>query len=48
MPFDFLTLFDFAKADEPAFDDLVADLRSTEEWKFVDREIDMRLARIDN
>jgi hypothetical protein len=45
-PFDFLTLFDYAKADAKAFDDLVAALRATEEWKFVDREVDIRLVRV--
>jgi hypothetical protein len=44
-PFDFLTLFDFAKADVEAFDHLVAELRATEEWKFVEREVDIRLVR---
>lgn len=44
-PFDFLTLFDYAKADAAAFEDLVAALRATEEWKYVDREVDIRLVR---
>jgi len=44
-PFDFLTLFDYAEADSAAFEDLVAALRATEEWKYVDREIDIRLIR---
>lgn len=44
-PFDFLTLFDYAKADSAAFDDLVETLRETEEWKYVDREIDIRMVR---
>jgi hypothetical protein len=44
-PFDFLTLFDYAKADASAFDDMLAELRATEEWKFVDREVDIRLLR---
>jgi hypothetical protein len=44
-PFDFLTLFDYAEADSAAFEDLVATLRSTEEWKFVEREVDLRLVR---
>ncbi len=44
-PFDFLTLFDYAEADSAAFEDLVGALRATEEWKFVDREIDIRLVR---
>ncbi|HUE69332.1 MAG TPA: chlorite dismutase family protein [Pirellulaceae bacterium] len=45
-PFDFLTLFDYAKNDAEAFDDLVAALRATEEWKFVEREVDIRLMRV--
>ena len=45
-PFDFLTLFDYAKADAAAFDDLVAALRETAEWKFVEREVDIRLERV--
>jgi chlorite dismutase len=45
-PFDFLTLFDYAKADAAAFDDLVAALRATEEWKFVEREVDIRLVLV--
>ena len=44
--FDFLTLFDYAKADAGAFDDLVAALRETEEWRFVEREVDIRLVRV--
>jgi hypothetical protein len=46
-PFDFLTLFDFAKTDANAFDELVAELRATEEWKFVECEVDIRLVRVD-
>jgi chlorite dismutase len=45
-PFDFLTLFDYAKGDAAAFDDLVAALRATEEWKYVEREVDIRLVRV--
>lgn len=44
-PFDFLTWFEYAPADEAAFDRLVAELRATEEWCYVDREIDIRLIR---
>ena len=44
-PFDFLTLFDYAKADAAAFDEMLAILRTTEEWKFVEREVDIRLQR---
>ena len=44
-PFDFLTLFDYAKTDASAFDDMLAELRATEEWKFVEREVDIRLVK---
>lgn len=44
-PFDFLTFFDFAKADAAAFDELLAALRASEEWKYVEREVDIRLER---
>lgn len=43
-PFDFLTWFEFAPADAPAFDALLAALRATEEWTYVDREVEIRLA----
>ena len=44
-PFDFLTWFEFAPEDAAAFDELVLRLRETEEWTYVEREIDLRLAR---
>jgi hypothetical protein len=44
-PFDFLTWFEFAPSDSPAFDELVAELRASEEWAYVDREIDIRVVR---
>lgn len=44
-PFDFLTWFDFAPADEPRFDDLLAALRDTEEWRYVEREVEIRVSR---
>ena len=44
-PFDFLTFFDYAPADAAAFEDMVGELRRTEEWKYVDREVDIRLVR---
>jgi Chlorite dismutase len=44
-PFDFLTWFEFAPGDANRFDDLVATLRATPEWAFVDREVDIRLQR---
>jgi len=44
-PFDFLTWFEFAPADQIGFEELVQRLRATEEWTYVEREIDIRLAR---
>ena len=44
-PFDFLTWFEYAPSDAAAFEALVAQLRATEEWAYVDREIDVRLVR---
>ena len=44
-PFDFLTWFEYAPSDSAAFDELVVDLRATEEWTYVDREIDIRVVR---
>src|SRR5262249_47510935 len=44
-PFDFLTWFEYAPRDEAAFDELVGFLRATEEWTYVDREVDIRLER---
>lgn len=44
-PFDFLTWFEYAPEHASAFDELVALLRSREEWAYVDREVDIRLAR---
>jgi hypothetical protein len=44
-PFDFLTWFEFAPEHRTAFEKLVGMLRSTEEWSFVDREVDIRLSR---
>jgi chlorite dismutase len=44
-PFDFLTWFEFAPEHTAAFEELVRRLRETEEWTYVEREIDLRLAR---
>jgi chlorite dismutase len=43
--FDFLTWFEYRRADAAAFDELVASLRATEEWRYVTREVDLRLIR---
>jgi hypothetical protein len=44
-PFDFLTWFEYAPEHEDAFETLVTKLRETEEWRFVDWEVDVRLVR---
>jgi len=44
-PFDFLTWFEYAPAQEAAFNKLLAALRAIEEWKYVEREVDIRLVR---
>src|SRR5712692_4624943 len=44
-PFDFLTWFEYASTDANAFEELVGKLRETEEWTYVEREVDIRLAR---
>lgn len=44
-PFDFLTWFEFAPEHGSVFDDLLAALRASPEWRFVDREVELRLSR---
>src|SRR6516225_829798 len=45
-PFDFLTWFEYAPEHSESFEKLVRRLRDTEEWRYVDREVDIRLTRI--
>ncbi|HSI84566.1 MAG: chlorite dismutase family protein [Candidatus Methylacidiphilales bacterium] len=45
-PFDFLTWFEYAPEHISAFEDLVAQLRQTEEWQYVTREVDIRLSAV--
>jgi len=44
-PFDFLTLFDFAESDASAFNEMLIELRASAEWKYVEREVDIRMVR---
>ena len=44
-PFDFLTWFEFSPVDAAAFEELVGTLRETEEWTYVEQEVDLRLER---
>lgn len=42
-PFDFLTWFEYDPSSESDFDRMLAELRATPEWQYVDREVDIRL-----
>ena len=44
-PFDFLTWFEYGAEHTALFEELVQLLRATEEWKYVDREVDIRLLK---
>jgi chlorite dismutase len=44
-PFDFLTWFEYAPEHAKPFDELVATLRATEEWTYVEREVDVRVVQ---
>ena len=44
-PFDFLSWFEYGPGGAGAFEELVGRLRETEEWRYVTREVDIRLAR---
>jgi chlorite dismutase len=43
--FDFLTWFEYPPSAADAFEELVTRLRATEEWSYIDREVDIRLSR---
>ncbi|MGI8425011.1 MAG: chlorite dismutase family protein [Actinomycetota bacterium] len=42
--FDFLTWFEYAPQESNGFEELAAALRETEEWSYVEREVDIRLS----
>lgn len=44
-PFDFLTWFEFAPTEAELFEELVAMLRQTEEWTYVEHEVDVRVVK---
>jgi len=46
-PFDFITWFEYAPEHATMFEELVAMLRATEEWTFVEREVDLRLKLVE-
>jgi len=45
--FDFITWFEYAPEHATMFEELVAMLRTSEEWTFVEREIDVRLRLVE-
>lgn len=45
-PFDFVTWFEFAPHHASLFDHMLTRLRSSPEWAYVDREVDIRLQRV--
>ena len=44
-PFDFLTWFEFSPAQVDVFEEILAGLRASEEWTYVEREVEIRLTR---
>ena len=44
-PFDFVTSFDCAPSDARIFEDLLSSSVGTEEWRYVEREVDIRLKK---
>ncbi|NJO39209.1 MAG: chlorite dismutase [Cyanobacteria bacterium RU_5_0] len=46
-PFDFLTWFEFAPKHTKAFDELLLRMRTSKEWEYVEREVEVRLERDD-
>jgi len=45
-PYDFLTYFEFQPADADYFRQLLAELRATEEWKYVEEEYEVWLTKL--
>ena len=45
-PFDILTWFEFAPSAVGAFDEVLAGPRASEEWTYVEREVEVRLTRL--
>jgi chlorite dismutase len=44
-PFDFLTWFEFAPEYAQAFEELLARMRASQEWDYVEREVEVHLER---
>ncbi|GBF49313.1 chlorite dismutase [Leptospira ryugenii] len=46
-PYDFLTWFEFSSENRKDFDLLLESLRASEEWEYVESEMEIRLERIE-
>jgi len=44
-PFDFLGYLDYAPENAALFEELLAQLRATTEWTYIDREVEIRLTK---
>lgn len=44
-PFDFLAWFEYTPEESDAFEEMMASLRASEEWRYVEREVDVRLTK---
>jgi hypothetical protein len=44
-PFDLVTWFEYSSRDQSIFDDLAGALRSSMEWQYIEREVDIRLVK---
>ncbi len=45
-PFDFLMWFEYSPGDAALIDEVIASIRESEEWRYVEREADVRLVRM--
>ena len=44
-PFDMVTWFEYSSRDQSIFDDLAGALRSSMEWQYIERDVDIRLVK---
>ena len=45
--FDFIAWFEYSPSDTTAYENLLRELRDSEEWDYVTREIDIRLVKVE-
>ncbi|MGJ8644857.1 MAG: chlorite dismutase family protein [Luteolibacter sp.] len=44
-PFDFLAWFEYSPDESGMFEEMMASLRASDEWRYVEREVDVRLTK---